>query len=188
MAEAENGNSDSWGFSSTTVDLAATQKFADNYFYPYIRTVKKCSHTDTSCWKQPVNIHNDATVYLAHSTAGLSNALTAILPNGSSILFWVGGLSNTSVDQSKIWVDIDGPNKGKGAIGKDVFGVVVFFDNSIWKKGVWTIGSEKMLDRNSLINDGSFGCSNTTTGPYAGYYCGTLIREDDWKIGNNYPW
>lgn len=52
--------------------------------------------------------------------------LTAILSNGTSLYMWAGG-QNSEAAHLQIWFDIDGPTKGKGIIGADVFGTITFF-------------------------------------------------------------
>ena len=82
-------------------------------------------------------MHGESTNYLSITQA---NAISAILNNGTSIFMWAG--SQTALNPHwQIWFDIDGPKKGLGRIGGDVFRVTLWYkDNPECKKGVWFMG------------------------------------------------
>ncbi len=181
LSEAANGTSDSWAWSST-LNLSSTQAFADNYFYPYIKTLKKCENTDASCWKAPVSLDGTGG-YLVPSTVASSSALSAILVDGSSILFWAG----INPPHVQIWVDIDGPNRGQGKLGRDVFNIIIIIDNSIFNKGVYS-SFPSFLSLDTAKNDATYGCNKSVSGQYAGRFCGALIQLDGWQIKDDYPW
>lgn len=185
LAEAENGDMDSWDWPGT--GLALTQSFADTYLYPNIKTIQKCSNAVTDCWKNPVSLDNTAG-YLDSSVAG--NALTAIFADGSSIYFWAG--TSPWPKHVQLWLDIDGPKKGKGMLGKDVFGFILQLQaTATTKQGVYPVGLDEIpaLTRTTAKTDPTFGCSKTTaSGVYAGRYCSAMMTLDGWKFADDYPW
>ena len=116
--------------------------------------------------------------------------VTALLSNGASIYMWAGG-QNTESPHWQIWVDIDGPNKGRALIGSDVFGIILYYKNSTrngvsFKKGVQMAGSH-IADEEDIRKDSQYGCDKSVTGKYSGRYCGALIQSSGWKIPNDYP-
>lgn len=184
MSEANNGLSETWSWSDT-IDLNLTKNFASKYFYPYIKTIKQCNNDDSSCWKNPISLDHTSG-YLQNSTA---NTLTALINGGYSIYFWTGG--NPYPNHVKIWFDIDGPLKGEGMLGKDIFGLVYYLDNTTYNKGLSFLGGGEGLIstyRDYLKNNTSIGCSKDASGQLAGLLCGALIQMDGWKISDDYPW
>lgn len=182
MAEVTNGASETWTWSST-INLALTQKFADTYLYPNLKILKKCAHTDNSCWANPALSLDNTSSYINVATAGKPNALSAITASGYSILFWAGG--NPWYNHVWIWVDIDGPKKGEGKLGKDIFGgMCLVLGETGTKKGIVT----SSLTRDELKNHTTHGCNKNISGKTGGYYCGDLIIKDGWEISNDYPW
>ena len=182
MAESKYGFTNDWPTCDVSNSLDCTKEFFENYLAPELKVIKTCIPASEECWTPPKTVHGESTNYLSITQA---NAISAILNNGTSIFMWAG--SQTALNPHwQIWFDIDGPKKGLGRIGGDVFRVTLWYkDNPECKKGVWFYGAG--FDRDTLANHQSYGCSKNTTGAYAGLSCAALIQYDGWKIPDDYP-
>lgn len=205
-AQADKGMSSGWSFYGTPVNLDATKDFAYNYFYPYIKTVKQCNFNQKGCWTENVLSLSNKTGYLkldGSGTTNLSNILTAITSSGYSVYIWTGGQigSNPIVEHVQIYVDIDGPTKGKGMLGRDIFRIYIPLNKGGGAATQLSATSLANATRDILINapytdsgdpSNTLGCSKTGQnglgGARAGVYCGALIQLDGWKIADDYPW
>lgn len=187
MAEVDNGSMDTWDFSSAGADNAVrTKLFADTYLFPYIKTIKQCVGADAGCWKAPASLSNNYGYLGLPMPAGYQSA---IMSNGYSIYFWKSSLIGAG-SHAVVWVDIDGPQRGRGMIGKDVFGIKINLNDGTGapaqKMGVYPIGLgyTPMFTRDELLS----GCTKTDNTSTAGGNCGGLIALDGWKIADDYPW
>lgn len=176
MAEVDNGSIEFWNFTSST---NKTKDFADNYLYPYLKIQKKCDFLETGCWKTPVSLSNTST------GVGLDAIhLSAITISGYSILFWVSATGKSSF----IYVDIDGPDKGRNKLGIDVFIFTIYFASSGYKAEFSPYGiSPVKRSKDEIISASPGGCRNFV-GATAGAYCSSLIILDGWEISDDYPW
>lgn len=186
LSEYANGTMDTWDFGGNTTNPAKTSYFAQNYFYPYIKTSKQCVFGSNECWKTPVNLANvTAANFDATTTA---KAYTAVLANGVSVFFWAG----TAVPYNiAILVDIDGAGSGKSMLGRDVFYIDTHLQSTstVQKGSVFLgLGVIPLPTRDSLLDTSSVYCCNINAGSYAGDYCGAVIMMDGWKISDDYPW
>lgn len=185
LAEAEYGPIETWDFSMYSAATGErTTRFAEDYLYPYMKILKKCTPSSSECFKPSISLSNSSPYMYNQSV----NHLSAITTSGYSFYFWV----STSNNNSQIWIDIDGPLKGKSMLGKDLFGIGVNMDSSSTasKLGVFPQGLNVLppLSRDELINTAQHGCSNSIVHAYAGRYCAGLIAVDGWKISDDYPW
>lgn len=176
MAEVNKGTSENWSFIGS--DLTSTTDFATNYFYPYIKTSKQCDHSDNSCWTTPITLGNTASSF---SLSSLNYTLSAITLSGYSIFFYTG--TNSSI---YFVVDIDGPNKGKNQLAKDVF-IFVFAPQEFAgaKKGL--NGYRSTFSRSALTSLANGICKVASTTD-SGANCTSMIILDGWQIADDYPW
>ena len=142
--------------------LAANNQYLKLFRYSDgdLNLIKKCIPSTTEC-------------YPSTST----NYVSALTTSGYSLLVWVDANSNGGW----IYVDIDGPKRGKNASGKDIFPLkFVFRDNGVnnvndkQKSGIWFSGLQYMQQRSreQLVS---------------GRYCGALIQYDGWQFKPDNP-
>ena len=161
LAEFEYGTMNSWDFGDVTSGLERSTFFAENYLFKNLKIMKKCIPTSSECY------YND--------TSG--SHVSAVAVSGYSMLVWVDARNIGGW----IYVDINGPTKGKHITGKDVFPIKFIYknggldagDNST-KFGVWQSGLQytEAKTREELIS---------------GNYCGALIQYDSWQIKDDNP-
>jgi len=190
MAEAEYGTMDSWDLLDFPTAFDRIQYFGENYLTKYIKTVEKCYPVSSKCWKQPLNIKQQSLgAYLTENATAES---AFIASSGYSVYYWV----SASGSNGWIYIDIDGPKKGPGILGKDVFTFV--FSNGIppkragvFPKGVEVLDSPTREQLFAGIDNGTAyptgGCSRTA-GSIAGMECAAVIMLDGWEIAPDYPW
>ena len=179
MAEVDNGSIETWDF---TTSSTKTLDFATQYLYPYLKIEQKCDFSEAGCWTGPVSLTNTTGALPINATR-----LSAITASGYSILFWVSATGNSGF----IYLDIDGPFKGRGKIGIDVFPIAIYFTSSGYKAEVAPYGlshSPIPKTRNELITTIPDGCQKASVSTSAGLYCGGLIAIDGWEIADDYPW
>ncbi len=183
LAEVDNGSPDNWDIGDES--LATTQAFVDTYIFPYIKIVKKCANTETVCWKDTVSLNNTP-CGSTHSTSNNTSGLSIIAASGYSI-FFSSTLSTQASPRIRFYVDIDGPNKGPGRLGRDVFGYLLRpSSNGVLQLGAWS--SSDQIDKDLIITTANGGCNKNSTGTAAGIWCGDLIMVDNWTISEVYPW
>lgn len=156
LSEVHNGEMENWDFSNFEDKAEKNKYFAKNYIYPYLKTVKICEPPSSECIKYD------------------SRENSAIIQSGYSITTWqdtTGGW---------VYVDIDGPNKGKNTMGKDMFGIKFVkqtgdFNGYAIKKGIHLSGLQYITPktRDELKEKSE--------------YCGALIMYDGWKILDDNP-
>ena len=185
MSEAKNGSSEDWATCGEDSSFECTKSFFDTYLAPELKTVKICGNDNKEeCWTEPVSLSGKKG-YLSPLIDNMG--LTAILSNGTSLYMWAGR-QNSEAAHLQIWFDIDGPTKGKGIIGADVFGTITFFKaREEIRAGTFMQGCAKLLDVDNYKNDAEYGCSKDVDTPWAGFYCGALIQQNGWKIPKDYP-
>ena len=185
MSEAKNGSSEDWATCDEDNSFECTKSFFDTYLAPELKTVKICGNDNKEeCWTEPVSLSGKKG-YLSPLID--NKGLTAILSNGTSLYMWAGG-QNSEAAHLQIWFDIDGPTKGKGIIGADVFGTITFFKaREEIRAGTFMQGCAKLLDVDNYKNDTEYGCSKDVDTQFAGFYCGALIEQNGWKIPKDYP-
>lgn len=181
MSEVDNGEMRIWDMSAFAAGAAKTQEFADQYFYPYVKTIKKCTFGETGCWTPPASLSNQSG-YLTLNAYSLS----AVMPSGYSVLFWKSNVE--AGGHVVIYVDIDGPSKGRAMIGKDVFGIKVNLNDgdATQQMGIHPMGLGNIpeVSRATLLTT----CSKTFVDSTAGSTCAGVIATDGWTISSDYPW
>ena len=184
MSEAKNGSSEDWATCDEDNSFECTKSFFDTYLAPELKTVKICGNDNKEeCWTEPVSLSGKK----GYLSPLIDMGLTAILSNGTSLYMWAGG-QNSEAAHLQIWFDIDGPTKGKGIIGADVFGTITFFKaREEIRAGTFMQGCAKLLDVDNYKNDTEYGCSKDVDTQFAGFYCGALIEQNGWKIPKDYP-
>ena len=198
LSEAQNGELSGWSFDSTQ---ASREKFANEYFMKYFKIIKKCMPSSEECFSDLRNINGTAVTWNIIP----SSIYSFITASGYSILFWTHAGGNGGW----VYVDIDGPQKGEGRYGKDIFPFIMQFDENfningletnkvVEKVGVFPlgIGLKNSPTRENLKTGGgenipqglrNMGCSKDG-GTAAGALCGALIMTDGWEIKDDYPW
>lgn len=155
MSEVHNGEMENWDFSDFEDKEERYKYFAENYIFPYLKTIKICEANTKECYP-----------------ALNSLAPSAIISSGYSIKTWQDDAGGW------VYVDIDGPNKGKNQEGYDIFGIkFVKKTTSLYgtKKGIWLKGLQEITP---IIRDKLKGDK---------VYCGALIMYDGWKILDDNP-
>ncbi len=184
QSEIVNGQAEYWSF--TTSDITTTTTFADEYFYPFIKTLKKCEHSDNSCWATPKGLNGKESSY---SLSAISYSLSCLLQDGSSLFFAVTG--STTTPSAFFIIDIDGPNKGRNMLGIDVFGLAFRTSGSATiKQGLAPSGLTSIppMSRTDITSKSTAGaCNKDATDNNSGLYCPALIILDGWQISSDYP-
>ncbi len=178
LAQAEHGFMDTWEFAQEN-QLDKTKLFTNTYFFPYLKLTKTCIPTSDECWAQSRYLNGVADT----NTNNTTKTISAIAVNGYSILTWVAA----SGENAPIYIDIDGPKKGKNLMGRDIFYLRInFYKSSISKIGIQLRGADDIpeLSLEELKNTDSNGCSPSNRG----VYCGALIQKSGWQIKDDYPW
>ena len=186
MSELEHGEINSWGVASTAT-AEEHRKYLDENFIKYFKPLKKCMPASKDCFNAFVEVFPEKYV-------------SFISQNGMSYLLWI----HNSGSGGWLYVDIDGPNKGKNASGKDIFGFIMQFDKNfeinneqgnvvVEKVGVFPLGLglKRMLSREELISGNSEYTSlnhRACSKEGSKELCGALIITDGWEIKDDYPW
>lgn len=170
LAEVEHGAMTEWyGNWPDTVGsewLNNNKDFLENYLGKNIKFVKTCVPTSEECWKVSEDISSDHVFGNLYKQKFVS-ALTA---SGYSIYCWVGGDNNYIGNHAQIFIDVDGPNRGKQALGKDIFRMIYFFKTGKESIATSTINRDQAFENCEQYGD-----------------CLKLIMLDNWKISQNYP-
>ena len=195
MSEAEHGEMSGWGVPSSAEDLER-QQFVDEYIVKYFKPIKKCVPASDECFKHPLGLNGAD--FMAYPYP--EKDIAFITQSGMSYIVWIHGSNNGGW----IYVDLDGPNRGKNIVGKDIFSFIMQFDkmfevngdpsNVVSEKvGVFPLGLslKRKLSRDELISVDSeyaglnrYKCSKENFG----LLCGALIITDGWEIRDDYPW
>lgn len=159
-----------WGYAgSGNNDNDLNKTAIENVLIPHLKLQKNCG-TGTGCWKSTTK----PSIYESNTIDSSTKFYKGILANGASFAMKFGALKGSShtisdntfgdaFDQptAVIYVDVDGPNKGAGKLGDDVFGFL--FDSYNVKEGLEPMG-------NYATFSNTRGSSNDTC-PYNGEYC-----------------
>ena len=199
LSEAQNGELSGWSVVDTH---ESKEQFANDYFIKYFKILKKCIPSSEECFSNIKNINGTEITLGSLDPLGRYSFIAA---SGYSILFWTHAGGNGGW----VYVDIDGPQKGEGIFGKDIFPFIMQFDENfninglesnkvVEKVGVFPlgIGLKNSPTRENLKTGGgenipqglrNMGCSKEG-GTSAGMLCGALIMTDGWEIKDDYPW
>lgn len=204
LAETEYGSMENWDYRNFPYgDDSQEVYFVKNYILSNLETIKVCSGAaaitecrDGSSFVKSLDGRNALS-----ASARTTYVITA---SGYDIFFSPGGPSNLSLTSKytphiHMFVDIDGPRKGKNIIGKDIFMFSAYFgqgkldgESLNIPSGFGMYGrSTEPLTRDDIINNlkddtKQHGCRKEY--PATGRMCGLLIQYDGWKISDDYPW
>lgn len=187
-------------------DYSNTERFVENYILPYLKTVKICGaySRKNGCFKSMPDgmdgwMQLDGSYSYPNGHAP-NEYYKFILENGMSVAIKVAENS-----AAKFVVDVDGPTKGKGRLGEDVFFFQMLNGNQVsyWfiAKGNPLIpGSEcangaphinqsvdTLLDGKKCKRGGCSLSSSNANGRAVGEACSAVIIKNNWKIPDNYP-
>lgn len=182
LSELENGEITNWHVED---NLEAQHNFARNYIIKYFKTAKVCIPSNSDCFE----------------ANAIDKYFSFITVSGYSVMGWTHSAGNGGW----LYIDINGPKKGANKMGKDIFPLVMQFDdvydiNSLEnnrvvdKPGVFMLGLglNSPLTRDELINGGGNvpgGFANGLCNKDSGMgTCGALIVNDGWQIKDDYPW
>ncbi len=191
MAESIHGTLDSWDFSVSSFENSEEQSnyFAENYLFPNIKTIKRCSSLSDDCWV-PGGI--------LLSGEKTSSFITA---SGYAVNYWLHRVGNGA------WFIIDtNASKAPNEYGIDRFAFVMSWGNAqttssviggnecTKKLGFLPPGlacNDREITRDDILNatdnlEGkNWACTKTAT---QRRYCSALIMLDNWEIKDDYPW
>jgi len=186
ISESENGPATEWNFDYTSENNV---NFAEKYLLPYLKVNRNCKfkQSNNECFGKIIDLDKQE-----HSITGYN----IILANGMSLLSQVGGWGTC-----RMFVDIDGPKRGKGIIGHDVF-VFSLLNKDAYANYKMTFSpgaataswGTNYYATNSNVED----LLTTVLGAckegarsgyslYSGYQCSAAIAKNSWKIPDNYP-
>ncbi len=182
-AQAEHGMMSEW---SGLDSIDGAKNFLENYIGSSMKFIKVCAPAKNECFKENITYMNgeiDSLIKQNYSTS-----VSAITQNGYSIFLWVNTeyiIDGVRIPHAQFRIDLDGPNKGENMIGKDVFGMICYFQKvGDTNAGCYLSGADQGFSREELLNDKTNGCNKNGTG----LFCGALIQADGWQIKDDYPW
>ena len=187
-AENEYGLMETWNFADFDTAFERGTYFGENYIFPHIKTIKKCSPSSSECWAdEVVALSGVKETELANTNESHMSFVTS---GGYSVYYWVHKNGSGSV----YYVDVNGlkaPNK----VGKDIFYFQANWGNTPNKKqGLWPYGLHTTTNytRESMLDGVGFLDKNRACKKGSHYYnggaCAAVIMLDGWKIKDNYPW
>lgn len=180
-----------WGYAgSGNNDDDLNKTTIENVLVPHLKLQKNCE-TGTGCWKSTVK----SSVYENSTTIDSSTKFyKGILANGASFAMKFGALKGSNytfsdndfgdafdLSTAVIFVDVDGPNKGAGKLGDDVFAFLV--DSHDVRDGLEPMG-----------NNVKFSTTSETYPPcpYNGEYCTAWAlykgNQDYFKCPDKLSW
>jgi len=167
LSEIEDGSAlGRWDISVAGVNwLDANTEFLD-YLGKSIKFIKTCTPTSDECWKMP---DKDLTTDKVFADRRKPYFVSAVTASGYSIYCWVGGDLNNG--HTHIFIDVDGPDKGKQVLGKDIFRAFYSFQTNNFD-----IGTGENETRDDLLQK----CKDADQ-------CLRLIMYDGWTIAPDYP-
>ena len=205
LAEVEYGSMDNWNYTSLPESHGFQEIYwVENYFLPYIKTAKVClTKENLSKCGTDGKLRNLNGSVVQSPYAHTAYVITA---SGYGIQFMAGGKSNNNKESEysphmHLYVDIDGPKRGKGIYGKDIFLMTANFgkqagvissnhEKSEKNSGLVMFGNgwKPALTRDDLKSNNYYGCSKNAAVYQAGRFCGAMIQNDGWQIAPDYPW
>lgn len=138
-----------WGaYGSGTESHEYNKAILEKVLVPHLKLQRNCE-TSTGCWKSTIqaNISNDPPTidtdnewYKFILANGASVAIELVQLDGDtpiyddSMLFLPGDYPTDQM-VGVVYVDVDGPNKGSGKAGEDVFAFILFNENGLYPYG-----------------------------------------------------
>ena len=177
-ASADYGSPDGWVYPQQ-YDYDAVVEFLKTYYQPYLRSAQIYQKGQLQkAGYRPANLNGR---FAKQNLSGI------MLSDGRFLTFFPHG------NYMWIYADINGIN-GPNRVGLDIFIFAQYYAQ--YAQYVPFLWGER-TDYNNLINpkddlsEGNtqaYGCNKKNKGKYAGWYCGALIKYNDWKITKDYPW
>ena len=152
-----------WGaYGSGTESHEYNKAILEKVLVPHLKLQRNCE-TSTGCWKSTIknNISNDPTTinnntdwYKFILANGASVAIELVQLDGDTPIYddsmlLLAGDYPTDQMVGVIYVDVDGPNKGAGKAGDDVFAFVLFNENGLYPHGNNVTLEKSNSDRDS---------------------------------------
>ena len=199
LSESKYGTLETWDFANIGAGTGSLQErndyFAENYLFPNIKVLKKCSPSSSECWADYVTTLNG--IKDLSNKEGHSSFITA---SGYSVLYWLHGEDSASNGMGGwFYIDTNGPKK-PNKIGIDIFAFVMSWgasqtspETSCPRRLGLLPPDIACLDRNLTRDDikngtnlekTSFACNSSQYGTS----CSSLIMVDGWEIKDDYPW
>ncbi len=160
------GDFDTW-FTGVT-DVAQRNEIFAKRITEFLKVSKDCG-TGEGCFSTAPLLDTDGSQALANFYSFLAgnSDQTVMLPDGISIAFQ--NLNNTTNTKAYIYVDVDGPNRGKNRCGADIFTFTIYIGE--------TLANTEGVKINQLIPNG-------TPGNWTGDYDLGKNIETAWAIQN----
>ncbi len=185
LSEIENGKLNLINVADRT---QASRQFLKEYLLRNIKHNEVCNYDNSQCWTDAKKMSGKAGGYCSSYSNVGDYAVSAITASGYSIWVFVGN----SRTEAGICVDIDGKNKGKNQMGRDVFEIYYnALETSALKEGVYPYGLmfKPSLTRTDMrAGTDSRACIENLDTAYSGLTCAGLIALDGWQIKDDYPW
>ncbi len=182
MAEVKHGLANEWSFPSECLNGAYTKECSqyifETYLAPELQILEKCYPVSDKCWISTQSL--DGTEGYLIKDVNREKHVAAVLKNGSALYLWTGGTVAEDNLHMQMWIDIDGPKKGKNMLGADIFGIGINFSN-------YTTVNLCGAGNPDNFTNVQHGCSKNSKGLWAGRYCAGLIQYNGWKIPEDYP-
>lgn len=210
MSKSQYGDYDNWYWYDVPADNAERiSKFWNTYIFPYLQLSKVCAPSTSECFAE-----NTAPNGASGVTVSNSKYLSFMLKDGTTVLSWTGSNDNVSDAHVQVIVDINGLSK-PNQIGQDIFRMIFYpsnrnFDvgsvddaNDFTKSsdcryasGLYMYGDCSGVSASMYLNSSSrlvnsAGSKNNmacTKDSNLGLTCGAVIKANNWKIPDDYPW
>ena len=183
LSIADNGDISGWTLPNSGYDPSGTQIYVKSYWIPYFKGSKLCN-------TQKYKAYTSGGRNIASQFAGCM-----LLFDGRILYF------NRGVRFFWIIADINGES-GPNKFGRDIFvfdldAYYIFYNrNNLYKEGQLYFWGDDGRNGNGggvastqqLLTNGQYGCGKNIKGDYGGYFCGEIIRRNNWKIPKDYPW
>ncbi len=170
LSENENGQMENWNKN------LSEEEFINTYFRPFMTIMQVCNTSN------PCGYYQTSTAYIWSYLSGAYgvygspfNTNRQGLQTADGFMYFFSKASGSSISQDNdkmIIIDLNGSDK-PNVLGKDVF----FFLRDEESDSIIPYGGDKSYD--TIKND----CKENGVG----LYCAALIRQNGWKIPNNYP-
>ena len=165
LSEIDNGAHMSWDF-PTNSSISTSLLFIEKYYLPYFKGA---------------TLHDNR--FITNEQIPVCGGIK--LQNGTVLSFF------PTATYLWLFVDLNGkgwPNK----VGRDIFVFEISKNEVTGGCGEVILYGEKLrCERASetyLRNVNQYACNKNNTHLYKNFTCGTLIKRNDWKIPEDYPW
>lgn len=149
-AQTAYGPFDEWTFMETNTS-DDNQKRAASRVIEFLKITKDCGlERDQGCFSSTVTGLNGATNVFRNKPDNSTNQYKLILADGTSL----GLYFNYSRALIYVLIDIDGPNKGPGVYGKDVFFLFYKTTTNLWEPTELKPQNAEGWGETGFLNDG----------------------------------